>query len=219
MFYAVTVGSAPGIYNTEAAAAAAKGDLSVPLSVSFAARRDAEQFLQTFDGAAAVVYTDGACTGNGSSSAAAGVGVFWGHGDARNVSRPVRGAPTNNVAELEAIEDAVDAIGADESLRSLPTVIVTDSKYSIDCLTTWYDGFERRRWMTTGGGPVKNQDLIRRIKAKLTEHVRFAHVRGHRDHVGNILADELAGTAIEKRVVSEGAAVAAAPKRARTCKK
>ena len=30
-----------------------------------------------------VVYTDGACKGNGKSGSVAGVGVWWGHGDPR----------------------------------------------------------------------------------------------------------------------------------------
>ena len=42
------------------------------------------------------VYTDGACSNNGSSSATAGIGVYFGIDDKRNVSRKVDGLFTIN---------------------------------------------------------------------------------------------------------------------------
>ena len=138
------------------------------------------------------------------------MGVYWGHGDPRNVSRLVRGTPTNNVAELEAVEDAVDTIVGDPALSHSKVVIVTDSKYSIDVLRTWYDGFVRRGWKTAAGDSVANQDIIRRIHDKLPITTRFAHIRGHRDHLGNIAADALAVAA----VVTAAATAAASPKSA-----
>uniref|UniRef100_A0A914Z6A9 ribonuclease H n=1 Tax=Panagrolaimus superbus TaxID=310955 RepID=A0A914Z6A9_9BILA len=53
----------------------------------------------------AVVYTDGACSNNGKTTAAAGFGVYWGEGHKDNVSAPVTGEPTNNRAEYEAIQN------------------------------------------------------------------------------------------------------------------
>ena len=170
--------------------------------------------MQLFASAAAVVYTDGACLKNGQRAAqSAGVGVYWGEGDARNVSRLVRGTPTNNVAELEAIEDAVDTILADAALATRKVVIVTDSRYSMDVLRTWYDGFVRRGWVTATGSPVANRELIQRIHDKLPSRVVFAHIRGHRDHIGNIAADRLAGAAIP------GNTAEAAPKKPKGVKR
>jgi ribonuclease HI len=193
MSFALAVGDAPGTYETLDKATAAAGSHPMPLWKMCKSPEAAVQFLKLFQDAVEVVYTDGACKANGKPGAAAGVGVFWGSGDPRNVSRRVHGAPTNNVAELEAIEDAVDTIRGSPHLASAVVVIVTDSKYSIECLTIWYDGFARRGWKTTAGTPVQNLDLIRRIHDKLTPNIRMAHVRGHRDHMGNIMADKLAG--------------------------
>ncbi|KEP61450.1 UNVERIFIED_CONTAM: ribonuclease HI protein [Hammondia hammondi] len=55
------------------------------------------------------IYTDGACRSNGrGKEAKAGVGVFFGDGDPRNVSRRLTGQPqTNQRAELQAILDAL----------------------------------------------------------------------------------------------------------------
>ena len=49
------------------------------------------------------VYTDGACSNNGKLYAKAGIGIFFGHHDKRNVSERVDGKQTNNTAELTAI--------------------------------------------------------------------------------------------------------------------
>jgi len=195
-FVAVAVGMTPGVYTTAEDAKAAVGDHPLPLAVPCKSASAAHEFVNKFTDACAVVYTDGACKANGKPGAVAGVGVYWGPDDPRNVSRRVRGSPsTNNVAELEGIEDAIDAIVADAALTCRRVVIVSDSKYSIDCLTTWYDGYCRRGWVTTKGDPVMNQEMIRRIHAKLTPNIVFAHIRGHMDHIGNIMADKLATSA------------------------
>ncbi len=193
MACALVVGDTPGTYATIEEAIAAAGSHPLPLWKMCKTPEGAVTFVNMFRDAVEVVYTDGACKANGRTEAAAGVGVFWGKDDPRNVSRRVHGAPTNNVAELEAIEEAVDTIARSPELASAIVVIVTDSKYSIECLTTWYDGFARRGWKTTAGTPVLNLELIRRIHDKLTPNIRLAHVRGHRDHAGNIAADKLAG--------------------------
>jgi ribonuclease HI len=57
---------------------------------------------------ALVLYTDGACSGNGTANARAGYGVFFGSKDPRNVAAPLEGElQTNNRAELQAILVAV----------------------------------------------------------------------------------------------------------------
>uniref|UniRef100_A0AC34RRQ7 RNase H type-1 domain-containing protein n=1 Tax=Panagrolaimus sp. JU765 TaxID=591449 RepID=A0AC34RRQ7_9BILA len=55
-----------------------------------------------------VVYTDGACSRNGTPLAAAGYGVYWGDGHEDNVAAPVSGAPTSIRAEYEAVCVALD---------------------------------------------------------------------------------------------------------------
>lgn len=47
-----------------------------------------------------VVYSDGACKGNGKVGSVAGVGVWWGHNDPRNIAERCPGDQTNNRAEL-----------------------------------------------------------------------------------------------------------------------
>ena len=145
------------------------------------------------------VYTDGACSANGRAGAIAGIGVYWGDDDPRNVSRVVTGdAHTNNVAEMEAILVALRQIR--ESRSRAPHEVMSDSSYAIDCVTAWYAGFEARQWRTQKGTPVKNAELIRAIRAELDAlpHVRLVKVRGHDGIKGNEEADRLAVAARER---------------------
>jgi ribonuclease HI len=199
MYYSVAVGASPGVYSTEEEANLAKGDHSLSLCVAFKYEDKAREFVDIFKGVDCIVYTDGACVNNGKPGARAGVGVFWGPGDPRNVSRLVHGSPSNNVAELEAILDALQIIAGSPHLYSNPAVIVTDSLYSINCVTTWYSGFVARNWITTTRKPVMNKSLIVDIRKLLDDlpYTTLAHVRGHQGHLGNHAADELAGAPLK----------------------
>ena len=46
-----------------------------------------------------IVFTDGGCSHNGSKNAKAGIGIYFGEGDIRNVSKQIQGKQTNNTAE------------------------------------------------------------------------------------------------------------------------
>lgn len=60
-------------------------------------------------------------------------------------------------------------------------MIYTDSKYSIDCLTTWLPGWVSRGWKTADGKDVLHQDLIRDTSSRLAKFksYRFVHVKAH----------------------------------------
>ncbi|KIO06924.1 hypothetical protein M404DRAFT_419467 [Pisolithus tinctorius Marx 270] len=76
-----------------------------------------------------VVYCDGACKGNGATGSKAGIGVWWGHNDPRNLSERCPGDQTNNRAELIAIVRILET--TPPLKRKL--LIKTDSQYSIRC--------------------------------------------------------------------------------------
>ena len=148
------------------------------------------------------VFTDGACKNNGSKTALGGVGVFWGHDDPRNVScRVIVPGVTNNICELLAIQTALQTIlplvfSVDPDVASdCKYVVVSDSKYAISSLTTWYAGFVRREWKTVAGTNIKNRALIfstREILDTLGNRVSLQHVKAHSGNPGNEAADALA---------------------------
>ncbi|KAI1953975.1 hypothetical protein LOZ57_000317 [Ophidiomyces ophidiicola] len=140
------------------------------------------------------IYTDGSALGNGKSVAKAGVGVYFGPGDERNVSEPLKGSrQTNQRAELTAISRALDI-----APRHRDVTIFTDSKYAIDCVTVWCLKWQRNKWMTKDNKPVENKDLIQAIIAKIEERTLlrvktlFEWVKGHNKDAGNEAADRLA---------------------------
>ena len=49
------------------------------------------------------VYTDGACSNNGSKYPESGIGIFFGINDKRNLSKRIEWKQTNNTAEISAI--------------------------------------------------------------------------------------------------------------------
>lgn len=107
---------------------------------------------------------------------------------------------TNNRAELYAILIALDHL---KFLRDMiretwvtKVNIYSDSKISIDSLTTWIKTWKRNGWTTAAGKPVENQLLIQTIDQHLTElselNISFEHVYGHTGNVGNERANTLA---------------------------
>ncbi|SLM33870.1 Ribosomal protein L9/RNase H1, N-terminal [Lasallia pustulata] len=140
------------------------------------------------------VHTDGSSLGNGSQGAFAGIGVYFGPGDSRNVSEPLAGArQTNQRAELTAILRALDIVP-----RNRDVTIITDSRYAIDCVTVWYLNWRKNGWKTAAGKPVENKDIVENVLAKIEErnHLKvqtlFEWIKGHSNHPGNVEADKLA---------------------------
>lgn len=140
------------------------------------------------------VYTDGSSLNNGKLGALAGVGVYFGASDSRNVSEPLKGPlQTNQRAELTAILRALEIVPKSQSI-----LIVSDSNYSINCCTAWYINWKRNGWKTSTGGPVVNQDLVEAIRIIIDERnaigVRtdFEWIKGHSNDPSNEAVDILA---------------------------
>jgi len=97
---------------------------------------------------------------------------------------------TNQEMELRAILEALRAH------PDQPIVILTDSQYAIDCVTTWLPGWRRNGWRTSARRPVKHQPTIEAIAAELDRRpVQLVKVPGHAGHTLNEHADRLAVTA------------------------
>ncbi|PWW76737.1 ribonuclease H-like protein, partial [Tuber magnatum] len=80
------------------------------------------------------IYTDGSALHNGKPSAIAGVGVWFGDKDSRNISEPLPGPrQTNARAELTAILRAINVAPMHREVA-----IYTDSEYAINCVTVWH---------------------------------------------------------------------------------
>jgi ribonuclease HI len=145
-----------------------------------------------------VVYTDGACSHNGSKKANAGFGVYFSDNDPRNLSKKVKGKQTNNVAELSAIIE-VSNILKSELKNNVNVEIWTDSEYSIKCCTTYGVKQEKSGWIKD----IKNKELVKKAYDiyKKYPNVHFNYIKAHTDKtdihsIGNDNADKLANIAI-----------------------
>ena len=107
---------------------------------------------------------------------------------------------TNQRMELMAVAQALLALGKTPYYHSLERLVVmSDSRYVVDCfLKKWHVGWERRGWKTAGGDPVKHEKLwrstiklVRAWEAKGVA-VEFKWVKGHVGDPLNERADELA---------------------------
>lgn len=140
------------------------------------------------------IYTDGSSLANGREGSRAGVGVYFGDGDARNVSERLVGDPqTNQRAELMAMLRALQIAPVGQTVQ-----IISDSQYSINCVTQWAHGWKSKGWKTATGENVKNQDIIRAVLDRMDERTKakastsYHWVKGHASNRGNMAADRLA---------------------------
>ncbi|MCP4990149.1 MAG: hypothetical protein GY928_30155, partial [Colwellia sp.] len=124
-----------------------------------------------------VAYTDGACSNNNNPdprTRAAGIGVWFADGDARNLSEPFplaleAGAFTNNRAEAFAAIRTLQSISG-----GTPLEIRTDSK-----------------WLIAGATGANNRNenldlwcLLDELLNARAHPVCFRHVRGHAGILG-----------------------------------
>jgi len=144
------------------------------------------------------IYCDGACSGN-PGFAGSGLAIYSNkrnpvllHGDFVEVG-------TNNIAELNALYQAL-VIAKQTSSENIITIF-SDSKYSIDCITTWAYGWKAKGW-TKKGGEIKNLELIKKthdLYERIKDLIEIKHVKGHSGIEGNELADRMAVTAIKEK--------------------
>ena len=147
------------------------------------------------------IYTDGACSNNGKSSAKAGFGVWFGENDERNVSQTYNGRQTNNVAELLAIITALTIVKEDiEQGRIIH--LYTDSDYSKRCCTTYGEKMCKKGWQKKGVD-IPNREIVETAYnfCRKYPNIKFHHIAAHTglqdEHsIGNDNADRLANLAI-----------------------
>jgi ribonuclease HI len=137
------------------------------------------------------IYCDGACSGN-PGNAGSGLAIY------SNKKNPVLlyGAyeeeGTNNIAELNALHQAL-VIARQTNSQNIISIF-SDSKYAIDCITTWAYSWKKNGW-SKKGGEIKNLELIieaHTLYEKLKNKIEINHVKGHSGVEGNELADRMA---------------------------
>lgn len=154
-----------------------------------------------------VVSIDGACRDNGTPTARASWGVFFGPGSRFNSSgRLSPSCPqTSSRAEIEALSWAIDAIRGithgDMTLQEIK--IRSDSEYLCQAMSMWVGGWIEDDGLRPNGQPVAHFEKLKEIHEALDEmtygdggglQFQFWHVpRGE-----NREADALANSALDE---------------------
>lgn len=140
------------------------------------------------------IATDGACKRNPGPA-----GWAWVSDDGRWESGSLR-TGTNNIGELLALLN-----GLTHHADVPELTILIDSQYVIDSYTKWMDGWARKSWVTAGGAPVANPDIMRQLivtrdsrRARGLQDVTLVKVKGHSGHILNAWADIKAVEASER---------------------
>lgn len=135
------------------------------------------------------IYTDGACSGNPGPG---GWGVLMRYNGHEKEMCGGEEETTNNRMEMMAVIEALKALKKRSNVK-----LYTDSKYVMQGITEWMDGWKAKGWKTASKKPVKNKDLWLALDEGVQQHnIEFFWVKGHDGHPDNERADELARSGI-----------------------
>ena len=145
------------------------------------------------------IFTDGACKGNPGPGGWGALLRMGKHEKELSGSDP---DTTNNRMEMTAIVRGLNAL-----IEPCEIDLYTDSKYVLDGMTKWIDGWQRNGWKTASKKPVRNEDLWHElIDAAKRPSITWHLVKGHNGHPENDRVDRLASDAAEQ---AQAAGVAA----------
>jgi ribonuclease HI len=149
-----------------------------------------------------IAYTDGGCRQN-PGGLGAWAFVLIDRESKQALERADASAQTtSNRMEIQAVLEAFSALR-----RARARVLVlSDSKYVINCCSKWMPAWKRLGWQRKDG-PLKNVDLLQRLDESLAQHaIDWRWVPGHSGETGNERADQLVNEAMDRLLRREQAA-------------
>lgn len=142
------------------------------------------------------MYTDGGCRKN------PGIGAWATYIELDDHTKYLIGKglseTTNNQMELTAPIEGLLLLEK-LNLTSQPIRIYCDSKYVIDCVTTWIEKWIKNNWRTASKEPVKNKELVQKLHALIQDkNIEFEWVKGHNGIEGNEICDQTANDIMDQ---------------------
>ena len=136
------------------------------------------------------IFTDGACKGNPGPG---GWGCLLRMGKHEKELSGSAPDTTNNRMEMTAVIKALNTL-----IEPCSVTVHTDSRYVIDGMTKWIEGWQRKGWINASRQPVRNSDLWHDlIEAAQRHQIEWQWVRGHSGHEENDRVDRLASDAAD----------------------
>ncbi|MGI2174777.1 viroplasmin family protein [Shewanella ulleungensis] len=178
-----------------AAKPSASESLKNNASGSIKTTSDNESVISRYD---VVIYTDGGCEPN-PGKAGSGIAVYHQGQLAELWFGLFNPNGTNNTAELNALYQAL--LMAKNAIENSQTVcVMSDSQYSINCISEWAYGWKSKGW-TRKGGEIANLDIIKQaheLYETLKDKLCIKHVAAHIGIEGNELADRMSIHAVDQ---------------------
>ena len=136
------------------------------------------------------IFTDGACKGNPGPG---GWGVLLRMGRHEKEMSGGEADTTTHRMELTAAIRGLEAL-----IEPCHVTLYSDSKYVLDGITKWVDGWKKRGWINASKKPVRNADLWHELIDAAERHrMDWRWVKGHSGHPENERADRLASDAAD----------------------
>ena len=136
------------------------------------------------------IYTDGACRGNPGPGGWGALLKYEKH------TKEIKGGSlltTNNIMELTAVIESLNLLKFKSKV-----VVITDSAYVKNGITTWIHNWKLKGWKTASKKPVKNKELWIKLDILSSKHdIVWKWVKGHSGNPNNDRADFLANQGID----------------------
>ena len=136
------------------------------------------------------IYTDGACRGNPGPGGWGALLKYESH------KKEIKGGSlltTNNIMELTAVIESLNLLKFKSKV-----VVITDSAYVKNGITTWIHNWKLKGWKTASKKPVKNKELWMKLDTLSSKHdILWKWVKGHSGNPDNDRADFLANQGID----------------------
>lgn len=147
------------------------------------------------------LFSDGACRGNPGPGA-------WGFVAQTADSKILcegsgyKAETTNNQMELAGAIEGINEVMRVSGMpaRMLTVTLYTDSKYVVDGLNSWVDGWKRRGWKKADNKAPENLELwqnLDQLKSTLG-NLNLKWVKGHAGHPQNEYCDKLANQVLDE---------------------
>ncbi|MEZ9368314.1 viroplasmin family protein [Shewanella sp. 10N.286.51.B2] len=148
-----------------------------------------------------MIFTDGGCEPN-PGKAGSGMAIYRNGAVAELWFGLYNPNGTNNSAELNALYQAI--LVAQKAIKANQTVkILSDSQYSINCITNWAYGWKSKGWKRKTAGDIANLEVIKQaheLYDAIKDDMEIEHVAAHVGIEGNELADRMSIYAIDQKL-------------------
>ena len=141
-----------------------------------------------------IIYTDGACSTNGTWDGGAAIVVLSNDNIEICTEYTNSKNTTNNQMELTAVIMALQYI-INNSKEKEKNIIYTDSAYIYNCINQkWYIKWRQNGWITSKKTPVENRGLWEKLLTfyEKCDIINIEKVKGHSGDEYNEKADKLA---------------------------